>query len=101
VRAVAEVKAGGVVARAGEGRAVVVVAPDFQVEAGESGFAPCDGFFVEALPHGGFVALPVAEAEVRAFECRRDVGCHQQRFKQQGVLPNSITLTRGTLRLLP
>ena len=85
VQAVAEVKAGGVVACGSECRAVVVVAPDFQVEARESGFAPCDGFFVEALPDGRFVALPTGEAEARTFERGGDVGGHQQRFEQQGT----------------
>ena len=77
VQAVAEVKAGGVVACGGECRAVLVVAPDFQVKAVQAEFAPRGCFFEQAFPHGGFVTLPAGEAESRAFECGGDVGGHQ------------------------
>ena len=77
VQAVAEVKAGGVVARAGKGCAVVVVAPDFEVKTGEPCFAPCHGFFVEAFPHRRFVALPAVETKALPFEGGGDVGRHQ------------------------
>ena len=77
MQAVAEVEAGGVVARAGKRCAVVVVAPDFQVKARQSRFTPLAGFFNEAFPHGGFVTLPTGEAEARTFERGGDVGGHQ------------------------
>ena len=80
-----KVEAGGVFACSGKRRGVLVVAPDFEVKAVQAEFAPRGGFFEQTFPHGGFVALPVGEAETLPFQGGGDVCRHEQGFEEDGA----------------